>query len=163
MIDHPEDYAGPTEPCGDLSAAPFGGGEPQCKCPIGGPCADGGPHCFAQGIGGPGFTGNPPGLLQDDCAGMSKALASKPDARQHAREAAEAAVLRRAAESVRLFFPQRTPDRRAAEAAYIKTAFDYARAPVGSRDWVLFWQGWQAARLTPPPGGWSDSGPVEGA
>lgn len=34
------------------------------------------------------------------------------------------------------------------------TAFDYAKSPIGSRDWCLFWDGWQAAlaayRATPP-------------
>ena len=33
--------------------------DPQCKCPIGGACVDGGPHCYAQGIGGPGFAIKP--------------------------------------------------------------------------------------------------------
>lgn len=46
--------------------------------------------------------------------------------------------------------PSRAPvgaqERKAAEHAYITTAFDYASAPVGSRDWTLFWAGWQAAR-----------------
>lgn len=32
-------------------------------------------------------TGWPPGLLQDDCAGLSKWLASRPDARRRVREA----------------------------------------------------------------------------
>ena len=44
--------------------------------------------------------------------------------------------------------------RKAAEHAYITTAFDYAKSPIGSRDWCLFWDGWQAAlaayRATPP-------------
>jgi hypothetical protein len=35
-------------------------------------------------------TGWPPGMLQDDSRELSQALASKPDARMHAREAAEA-------------------------------------------------------------------------
>lgn len=35
-------------------------------------------------------TGWTPGMLQDDCRGLSKALASKPDARMHAEQAAEA-------------------------------------------------------------------------
>lgn len=34
-----------------------------------------------------GKTGWPPGLLQDDCRGLSKWLASRPDARQRLREA----------------------------------------------------------------------------
>lgn len=38
---------------------------------------------------GPAYTGWPPGLLQDDCAGLSKWLASKPDARRRVREALE--------------------------------------------------------------------------
>lgn len=35
-------------------------------------------------------------------------------------------------------------DRKAAEHAYITTAFDYERHPIGSRDWSLFWRGWRA-------------------
>lgn len=35
-------------------------------------------------------TGWPPGLLQDDCRGLSKWLASKPDARRRLREAIDA-------------------------------------------------------------------------
>jgi hypothetical protein len=35
-------------------------------------------------------TGFPPGLLQDDCAGLSRWLASRPDARRRVREALEA-------------------------------------------------------------------------
>jgi hypothetical protein len=46
-----------------------------------------------------GWTGNPPGMLQDDSAGMSKWLASKPDAMRNAREAA-AAIAARAPECV---------------------------------------------------------------
>jgi hypothetical protein len=42
--------------------------------------------------------------------------------------------------------PVGAQDRKVAEHAYITTAFDYASAPVGSRDWTLFWGGWQAAR-----------------
>lgn len=34
-------------------------------------------------------TGWPPGLLQDDCAALSKWLASRPDARRRVREALE--------------------------------------------------------------------------
>ena len=34
--------------------------------------------------------------------------------------------------------------REMAEQEYTMTAFDYAKAPVGSRDWVLFWQGYVA-------------------
>ena len=37
-----------------------------------------------------GKTGWPPGLLQDDCRGLSKWLASQPDARRRVREAAAA-------------------------------------------------------------------------
>src|SRR5688572_19259459 len=127
MIDHPEHD--PSEPCGDLSAAPFGGGEPQCKCPPGPRCFDGSAHCDAPGISAvPVWTGRPPGMLQDDCAGLSKALASKPDAMRHAREAALNAARARVAE---------------------------AGGP--SLEELLARFGW--AR---PPGGWSDSGPVEG-
>lgn len=47
------------------------------------------------------------------------------------------------------------PNERAlAEQAYTVTAFDYVNAPVGSRDWCLFWSGWQAClhpREEPPP------------
>lgn len=38
--------------------------------------------------------------------------------------------------------------REAAEHAYYVTAFDYAAHPVGSRDWSLFWRGWQAYAQT---------------
>jgi hypothetical protein len=34
-------------------------------------------------------TGYPPGLLQDDCAGLSRWLATRPDARRRVREALE--------------------------------------------------------------------------
>lgn len=34
-------------------------------------------------------TGWPPGLLQDDCAGLSRWLATRPDARRRVREALE--------------------------------------------------------------------------
>jgi hypothetical protein len=37
-----------------------------------------------------GWTGHPPGLLQDDSRDLSRALASKPDAMRHAREAGAA-------------------------------------------------------------------------
>ncbi len=37
-------------------------------------------------------------------------------------------------------------DRSAAEQAYTVSAFDYESAPVGSRDWMLFWKGWKAAK-----------------
>ena len=40
-----------------------------------------------QEPGNGGRTGWPPGLLQDDCRGLSKWLASRPDARQRLREA----------------------------------------------------------------------------
>lgn len=36
-------------------------------------------------------------------------------------------------------------ERQRAEQAYNAAAFDYVRAPIGSRDWAIFWQGWQAA------------------
>jgi hypothetical protein len=36
-------------------------------------------------------------------------------------------------------------DRKAAEQEYSISAFDYVRNPVGSRDWCLYWDGWQAA------------------
>lgn len=32
----------------------------------------------------------------------------------------------------------------AAEAAYCLRAFDLVTAPVGSRDWTLYWAGWHA-------------------
>jgi hypothetical protein len=74
MIDHPEDYAGPTEMCG------------RCHCLV--QCGD---YYAANGLPKPdGFTGAPPGMLQDDSRGLSQWLASKPDARRHAREAAQA-------------------------------------------------------------------------
>ena len=38
-----------------------------------------------------GKTGWPPGMLQDDCRPLSRWFASKPDARRHAREAAQQA------------------------------------------------------------------------
>lgn len=40
-------------------------------------------------------------------------------------------------------------ERKAAEHAYITTAFDYASAPVGSRDWGLFFDGWRARASQP--------------
>ena len=42
------------------------------------------------------------------------------------------------------------PGRREAEQAYINGAFDYARDPIGSRDWILFWNGWQARDKSAP-------------
>lgn len=36
-------------------------------------------------------------------------------------------------------------ERKAAELAYTSTANDYVRAPIGSRDWAIFLQGFQAA------------------
>ena len=48
-------------------------------------------------------------------------------------------TLREAAET-----PPLTP-RQQAEQAYSYAAHDYARDPVGSRDWVLFFTGWSAA------------------
>ena len=46
-------------------------------------------------------------------------------------------------------------ERKAAEHAYTVSAFDYEKAPVGSRDWTLFWSGWQkcAAQKAQPPCG----------
>lgn len=41
--------------------------------------------------GNGGRTGSPPGMLQDDSRELSRALASKPDARMHARDAADQA------------------------------------------------------------------------
>lgn len=35
--------------------------------------------------------------------------------------------------------------RKNAEQAYAECAFDYERDPMGSRDWIIFWNGWQAA------------------
>jgi hypothetical protein len=40
--------------------------------------------------------------------------------------------------------------RKTAEHAYSVTAFNYAENPVGSRDWSLFWRGWQAREAFPP-------------
>jgi hypothetical protein len=45
---------------------------------------------------------------------------------------------------------QPSDERKAAEHEYTCTAFDYPSAPVGSRDWTLFWKGWQAARALGP-------------
>jgi hypothetical protein len=39
--------------------------------------------------------------------------------------------------------------RKAAEHAYSVTAFNYAENPVGSRDWSLYWRGWQAREDAP--------------
>ncbi|RPH39392.1 MAG: hypothetical protein EHM87_24160 [Burkholderiales bacterium] len=39
--------------------------------------------------------------------------------------------------------------RKAAEHAYSVTAFNYAENPVGSRDWSLYWRGWQAREAAP--------------
>ena len=41
-------------------------------------------------------------------------------------------------------------ERKIAEHEYITTAFNYPEAPIGSRDWTLFWQGWQAALNAAP-------------
>ncbi len=38
-------------------------------------------------------------------------------------------------------------ERKFAEQSYVKTAFSYPEAPIGSRDWCLFWDGWQARAL----------------
>lgn len=56
-------------------------------------------------------------------------------------------------------------ERKAAEHAYTVNAFDYEKAPVGSRDWTLFWSGWQkcAAQKAQPPCGADGAVPdVEG-
>lgn len=42
----------------------------------------------------------------------------------------------------------KTPERKQAEYEYSISAFDYASNPVGSRDWMLFWSGYQAAART---------------
>ena len=44
-------------------------------------------------------------------------------------------------------------ERKIAEHEYITTAFNYPEAPIGSRDWTLFWQGWQAALNAAPAKG----------
>lgn len=41
-----------------------------------------------------------------------------------------------------------TDERKAAEHEYATTAFDYARNPIGSRDWTLYWAGWLARSVT---------------
>ena len=41
-------------------------------------------------------------------------------------------------------------ERKIAEHEYITTAFNYPEAPIGSRDWTLFWQGWKAALNAAP-------------
>lgn len=52
-------------------------------------------------------------------------------------------------EQVRKIMGLDRPDRKAAEHAYTMTAFNYEANPVGSRDWSLFWNGWQAALSQP--------------
>lgn len=65
-------------------------------------------------------------------------------------------------------------ERKDAEQAYTVTAFDYQKAPVGSRDWALYWRGWWHRSLvygdTTPPAkvpevegrvGGADSGSVK--
>lgn len=37
-----------------------------------------------------------------------------------------------------------TQERKNAEAEYATSAFDYARDPIGSNAWCIFWKGWQA-------------------
>lgn len=50
-------------------------------------------------------------------------------------------------------------ERKAAEQAYATTAFNYPEAPIGSRDWCLYWDGWQArAALAAQP----QAAPAEG-
>lgn len=47
--------------------------------------------------------------------------------------------------------PPVSASRADAECEYVYAAFDYAAAPIGSRDWTLFWEGWQArAKLNTP-------------
>jgi hypothetical protein len=48
--------------------------------------------------------------------------------------------------------PGADAERRHVEQEYTRTAFDYTQQPVGSRDWCLFWDGWQAARAATPAG-----------
>lgn len=40
--------------------------------------------------------------------------------------------------------PEGADERKAAEQNYANTAFNYPEAPIGSRDWCLYWDGWQA-------------------
>jgi hypothetical protein len=42
--------------------------------------------------------------------------------------------------------------RKAAERAYVANAFDYAKDPIGSRDWVLWWKAWQECLKTAQQG-----------
>ena len=46
-------------------------------------------------------------------------------------------------------------ERADAEKAYSLTAFDYSAAPIGSRDWTIYWRGWWHRSLVytsaPPP------------
>lgn len=37
---------------------------------------------------------------------------------------------------------QQSAELAAAEAKYCLTAFDLAAAPLGSRDWTIYWRGW---------------------
>ncbi len=51
----------------------------------------------AQAAANGGKTGSPPGLLQDDCRGLSKALSATPNARQDVRDACAGIEAQRAA------------------------------------------------------------------
>jgi hypothetical protein len=44
--------------------------------------------------------------------------------------------------------------RKEAEQEYANTAFDYVQNPIGSKDWCLFWKGWQAASAVKPLQTW---------
>lgn len=39
---------------------------------------------------------------------------------------------------------QTSAERKMAEQKYANNAFDYVSAPVGSRDWCMYWDGWKA-------------------
>lgn len=41
-------------------------------------------------------------------------------------------------------------DRELAEREYHAIELETVRAPIGSRDWLIFWQGWQAAKNCKP-------------
>jgi hypothetical protein len=43
--------------------------------------------------------------------------------------------------------PSLSDERDEAESAYIALAFNYVEAPIGSRDWDLFWHGWKVRAL----------------
>jgi len=78
-------------------------------------------------------TGWPPGMLQDDCKELSKALANKPDAMRHARESAQA--IRDQAEPVAQWGDPR-----------VQTVYDLMcseEVPPGD----AHWEGWTARRI----------------